>query len=257
MKKIIPSAEPFLFPGGPTGCLLIHGFTGTPKEMRPMGEYLNQQGYSVLGIRLTGHATQPNDLVKARWQDWIADVEDGWHTLKGVSERIFVCGLSMGGILSLVFAARFPVTGVIAMSTPFQLPNDPRLRFLRILKYLKPKVPKGEPDWIDPEVAKEHIDYPYYPTITIQQTIDLIATLQVELSKVTAPVLLIHSRDDQVIELENLHKINAALGSSKKETIIIENSGHAITCDQQRSQVFQATHQFIQHILEPKENLFK
>ena len=52
---IIKTAEPFYFPGNSTGCLLIHGFTGTPKEMRPLGDFLADKGYSVLGIRLSGH----------------------------------------------------------------------------------------------------------------------------------------------------------------------------------------------------------
>ena len=43
---IIPSAEPFYYQGNKIGCLLIHGFTGTPKEMRLMGEYLANQGYT-------------------------------------------------------------------------------------------------------------------------------------------------------------------------------------------------------------------
>jgi carboxylesterase len=176
-------------------------------------------------------------------------VEDGWHTLKGVSDRIFVCGLSMGGILSLVSAAKLTVNGVIAMSTPYQLPPDPRLRFLRVLQYLQPKVPKGEPDWNDPEIAKNHIDYPYYPTRTIQQLIQLMAALQTALPKISAPVLLVHSRNDLVVAPENVQKIYASLSNSKKEILMIENSGHAITCDQQQDQVFQATHQFIQNIL--------
>ena len=83
MNQIIPGAEPFFFPGGSTGCLLVHGFTGTPKEMRAMGEYLHQRGFSVLGVRLTGHATRPEDLQRARWQDWLLSVEDGWQLLKG------------------------------------------------------------------------------------------------------------------------------------------------------------------------------
>ena len=141
-SQIIPSAEPFFFPGGQTGCLLIHGFTGTPKEMWKMGQYLNQQGYSVLGVRLAGHASQPGDLRRVQWQDWLLSVEDGWYILRGIADQIFVCGLSMGGILSLVFASRFPVAGVVAMSTPYELPPDPRLRFIRYLHYLQPKVSK-------------------------------------------------------------------------------------------------------------------
>ncbi|NTV37277.1 MAG: carboxylesterase, partial [Anaerolineaceae bacterium] len=53
------TAEPFLLPGGKVGCLLIHGFTGTPKEMRWWGEDLAGRGYTVLAPRLAGHATTP------------------------------------------------------------------------------------------------------------------------------------------------------------------------------------------------------
>ena len=65
MKKLtIPTAEPFFFPGEKsTGVLLTHGFTGAPKEMRWMGEYLNREhGYPCLGVRLAGHATRPEDM---------------------------------------------------------------------------------------------------------------------------------------------------------------------------------------------------
>ena len=78
---IIPTTEPFFFPGGATGCLMVHGFTGTPKEMRWLGEYLAGKGHSVLGVRLAAHATRPNDMIRARWHDWLASVEDG--TWKG------------------------------------------------------------------------------------------------------------------------------------------------------------------------------
>ncbi len=76
-----PTAEPFFFPGkgekARIGCLVTHGFTGAPKEMRWMGEYLNRQGYTVCGIRLAGHATRLKDMVRSRWQDWLLSVEDG------------------------------------------------------------------------------------------------------------------------------------------------------------------------------------
>ena len=133
MSEIIPTAEPFFFPGGPIGCLLVHGFTGTPKEMRWMGEYLAEKGYSVLGVRLAGHATHPADLLRLRWQDWLASVEDGWNLLRGVTPDIFMVGLSMGGILSLLFASQHPVRGVVTMSTPYRLPKDQLLRFARSL----------------------------------------------------------------------------------------------------------------------------
>src|SRR4030042_4040682 len=130
---IIPTAEPFFFPGNKIGCLLVHGFTGAPKEMRWMGEYLNNVGYSVLGVRLAGHATQPEDMERMHWEDWIACIEDGYLMLKSLVDHIFMIGLSMGGILSLQFSAHHPVSGVVTMSVPYAMPDDPRLPFLRII----------------------------------------------------------------------------------------------------------------------------
>ena len=97
MSQIIPTAEPFLLPGDSSkpACLLIHGFTGTPKEMRWMGEFLNRQGYTCLAVRLTGHATDPEDMIRSRWTDWAASVEDGYALLRGLTDNIFLIGLSM------------------------------------------------------------------------------------------------------------------------------------------------------------------
>src|SRR5512147_586120 len=145
MPQIIPTAEPFFFLGDRSqpGCLLIHGFTSTPKEMRWMGEYLNRHGYSCLGIRLAGHATDPEDMIRSNWTDWTASVEDGYHLLRGVTDSIFLIGLSMGGVLSLLMSTRLAVKGVIAMSTPYELPDDRRLRHIDWISKMIPYMPKS------------------------------------------------------------------------------------------------------------------
>src|SRR5512134_2216381 len=124
MSQIIPTAEPFFFLGDSSkpACLLIHGFTGAPKEMRWMGDYLHQRGYTCLGVRLAGHATDPEDMVRARWTDWTASVEDGYQLLRGVTENIVLAGLSMGGVLALLMSTRLNVRGVVTMSAPARLP---------------------------------------------------------------------------------------------------------------------------------------
>ena len=247
---IIPTAEPFFFPGGRTGCLLIHGFTGAPKEMRTMGEALHQRGYTVLGVRLAGHATRPEDMLRTRWEDWLLSVEDGLHLLGGAADRIFVCGLSMGGVLALMAAARFSIAGVVAMSTPYKLPPNPMMRFLPVLKRVKPKISKGgKGDWVDPASAEGHVDYPYYPSQSILELNRLLAEMRANLPAVSVPALLIHSRDDGGIPFTNMEKIYLALGSRRKEMLAIEQSGHVIVRDQQREQVFEAVDRFIQAVV--------
>lgn len=247
---LIPSAEPFFFPGGRTGCLLIHGFTGAPKEMRWMGEYLAEKGYTTLGVRLAGHATRPADMLRVRWQDWVASVEDGYHLLRGTAEHIFVIGLSMGGVLALIHASRHPVAGLITMSTPYALPKDWRLPYLQWLHRLQPAVQKGPPDWRNPEAALDHIDYPNYPTRAIVELRDLLAEARQSIPQVRAPALLVHSRGDAGVLPENAEKIYAQLGSANKHMLWVENSGHVIPRDPERQRVFQAAHEFIQRVIE-------
>ncbi len=245
--RLIPSAEPFFFPGDRTGCLLVHGFTGVPKEMRWLGEHLATQGRTVLGIRLFGHATRPEDMIRARWPDWLANLEDGWHILSGMTERIFVIGLSLGGVLSLTFAAEYPVAGVVAIAAPHHLPADPRLRFVKALALIKPYNPKGSSDWHDQEAFQQHTCYPEDPTRAFAELRDVLVQMRATLPKVTAPALLIYSHQDQTVREEEHHMelIRAALGSSVKESVWVENSGHVITRDQERPRVFAAVGDFI------------
>jgi carboxylesterase len=119
VNQLLEGGEPFFFPGGQTGCLLLHGFTGAPKEMRLLGEHLADQGYTVLGPRLFGHATIKKDMLRARWRDWVASSLDGYYLLRGACTKIVVMGLSMGGALTLYLGARYPVDGLVAMSTPY------------------------------------------------------------------------------------------------------------------------------------------
>jgi carboxylesterase len=247
---IIPTAEPFFFPGDQTGCLLVHGFTGTPKEMRWLGEYLAERGRTVLGIRLAGHATRPEDLLRVRWQDWLASVEDGWHILTGCTRRIFVIGLSMGGILALRFAAQYPVAGVIAMSTLHHLPADPRLPYIRLLSKVQPRIDKGASDWHDPEAERVQVSYPDYPTRAMAELNDLLAEMRAALPQVSAPTLLIYSRDDGAVLPEDGHAdlIYQVLGSAHKSLLWVEGSGHVITRDAARTVVFQHVSQFVDQI---------
>ena len=247
-------AEPFFLPGDKIGCLLVHGFTGTPNEMRSLGQALNQVGHTVLGVRLFGHGTQTEDMIRARWWDWLASVEDGWNLLSKITDQIFIMGLSMGGILSLIFSARYTVTGVVAMSTPHHLPKDPRLPYAKLISHFVPFIPKGEPDWHDQEAYQQLVSYKKDPTRSFAELITLIEEMQHSLNKINAPVLLINSKGDQTVKAEDHHQemIFAALSSKDKSTLWVENSGHVVTCDSARQQVHQACVEFVERVLAKK-----
>ena len=255
MSQLIPTAEPFFFLGDRSNpaCLLIHGFTGTPKEMRWMGEYLHQQGYTCLGVRLAGHATIPEDMIASRWTDWTVSVEEAYTLLRGVTDNIFFAGLSMGGVLSLLMSTRLKVSGVVAMSTPYKLRDDPRLPYVGLISKFIPFAPKSKEapgsGWFDKEAWKEHVAYPQNPVFSVGELNKLLGEMRAALSKVNVPVLLIHSRDDRYVLPENLEMIDAALvNASDKTKLYVTGSGHVITRDAVRNQVFEAAVKFIRRL---------
>ncbi|MBM3180917.1 MAG: alpha/beta fold hydrolase [Chloroflexi bacterium] len=254
-NQIIPTAEPFILQGNKTGVLLVHGFTGTPKEMRWMGEYLNQQGFTCLGVRLAGHATIPEDMIASHWTDWTASVEDGFHLLCGSVDRVFLVGLSMGGVLSLLMSTRFAqrVVGVVAMSTLYKLPDDPRLRHIEWISKIVPFMPKSDEEpgagWFDKEAWKDHVSYPQNPVRSIGELNKLLGEMRAALPKVNVPVLLIHSHDDKYVPPESLEMIYADLTSASDKTkLYVTGSGHVVTRDAARRQVFEAAVEFIRKV---------
>jgi carboxylesterase len=245
-ELIMPTAEPFFFPGGETAILLVHGFTGTPKEMRWMGEYLAKKGHTVLGIRLTGHATTPQDMLRTRWQDWVASVEDGLHLLANYPKR-YIMGLSMGGILSLYAAARYTVNAAVALSAPYTLSNDWKLKYINIFKYIQPNVPKGPSDWNDPTVEAEHKSYPSFPTVCIEELLKLLAETHVNLPQIKIPVLLVQSKKDSIPK-NSMQNYYDQIGSQDKSMLWLEKSGHVITRDSEKETVFKAAADFVTRI---------
>jgi carboxylesterase len=245
----ISTAEPFFYPGGPIGCLLIHGFTGTPKEMTWMGEYLHQKGHTVLGIRLAGHATQPDDMLRVRWWDWVASMEDGLNLLKGCTQFQFAMGLSMGGCLALYAASHYPIHGTVAVSAPYAVPADPRLRFIKILKYFHPREYKGsDSDFHNKEAEKIHVDYPYFPTPAVIELSNLVAEMQKGLPDVKVPVLMFQSKGDKVINADSMQQIYDHLGTADKQMNWVEDSGHVIVREPERERVFKAADEFVHRV---------
>jgi esterase/lipase len=167
--------------------------------MRWFGGQLAQAGYSVVGIRLFAHATQPEDMFRARARDWVASVEDGYHLLRGLSEQVVVMGLSLGGILSLHFSSRFEVRGVVAMSVPYILtaPWVKRIRpLLPAVSQFVPFMDKGAPDWRDPRLADDHLEYPRHPVRAVASLMDVHNQMLKRLPLITAPALMIASHGD-------------------------------------------------------------
>ncbi|MFC4768380.1 alpha/beta hydrolase [Effusibacillus consociatus] len=234
--------EAFEFPGGKTGVLLIHGFTGTPSELRPMGEYLASKGVTVKAPLLAGHGTTPEQMMKTGMKDWIKSAGDAFFELQRKCDQVYVAGLSMGGALALHIAARLPVAGVIPMCAPVFL-TDRRAKFSRfVVPFKKFHVHRGaHPEHIDMYLA----GYKKTPIRCVTELLKLIRTVRNELREIKAPAFILQAEQDTTVRPESAEYIYKHIGSRQKQIKWYPNSGHILTVDHDREQVFEDVAAFL------------
>jgi len=237
--------NPFFFEGSPTGCLLVHGFSGSPPEMRPMGEYLAEKGLTVIGVRLAGHGITPEDMSRTGWRDWVASAEEGLRELQRRCDQVFVAGLSMGGLITLHLAAHHSVAGIVAMSAPAYI-ADWRFRFMPLAQYFIHWVtPNIESDLTDPEAEKRLFSYQVLPIRCIVSLGQLLHLVRRELSQIQVPALIMQGEKDHHVPADSARIIFEELGAAEKELVWWPNSGHCITVDSEREAVWARAYEFI------------
>jgi carboxylesterase len=178
-----------------------------------------------------------------------------------VADGIFLVGLSMGGVLSLLMSTRLKVKGVIAMSAPAQMPGDHKYPawFLQLISLFVRYQPKTSRDkvpgsgWFDKTAWQDHISYPQNPVRSAAELKKLILAMRAALPKVNVPVLLMHSKDETYVSPDSIEQIYAGLTNvSDKTKLYLTGSGHVLTRDASRAQVFQAAAEFIQRVSSQK-----
>ncbi|MFN0072008.1 MAG: alpha/beta hydrolase [Chloroflexota bacterium] len=231
---IIPGAEPFWLPTSTTtGCLLIHGFTGSPAELRYLGERLQQAGVNALGVRLPGHGTTEDDLVRHGRRSWIRAARHGLEELLKHCDQVVVCGLSMGGTLALnLVATTFDdrLRGIVAMGAPVRM-VDLHYRPTEILAMLNRWRDWGSPDIKDRSRWAEHIGYRTAPPRATVQMIRLVHDTWGVLPNLRQPILVMQSREDHTVMPVNAHWLLDRVGSTERQVVWINNSYHVMTVD--------------------------
>ncbi|MBN1401385.1 MAG: alpha/beta fold hydrolase, partial [Anaerolineae bacterium] len=222
-----PRPEAFFLRGGDVGCLLLHGFTGSPPEMRPLGDYLHARGLTVSGPLLAGHGTQPSDLNRVTWEDWLATAEEAWKALRAQCQPVFVAGLSLGALLTVHLSIMYPeARGIILLSPALRVANS--LIFLApVLKHVIAQFPTSgaeEAQYADPEATSRMWHYPTYPVGGAAELLRLQRVVRRELGDVRAPALVFCTRD-ATIHPSSAQELFDGLGSAEKELITLNNSG--------------------------------
>jgi carboxylesterase len=269
---MIQDAE-FFLPGGRNGVLLIHGLTGTPNEMRIIGKGLNRAGFTVLGMQLAGHCGDEADLCRTNWRDWYASVEQAAARLAKEVDYFFVAGLSMGALLALRLAAKYPerVKGVGVFGPTFRydgwsIPLYAKKLFFLLVWYKRLGIfqkktfieqpPYGLKDErIRAQVAASMFSGDStqaglagnpYPALAEMQL--LARRVRRQLGKVKAPCLILHSGEDDIANIDSNAGLVERSVAGPTKFVRLDDSFHLITIDRQRREVVRQTRDYFLQI---------
>ena len=235
--------KPFFFEGSNgKAVLLVHGWTSTPYELRRLGVYLNENGYTVSGILLSGHGTVPKDLESISWQTWIEDVKGEFEKLKSSHQKVFSVGTSIGGNITMMIAKEnVELDGIVLMATPYRIRKESIvLFFAKILMLFKNKYRKKfyPPTFGVSTTITRLISYQSYPVKSALETFELVKEERTNLEKITQPCLLMQSTHDHVVEGNSMESIYNGIASQKKTKKYVHKAYHTFISDIKNEHVF-------------------
>jgi carboxylesterase len=248
----------FELPGRAGACLLIHGFTGSPWDMRPLGEALAAAGWHVRGVRLPGHGTTPQAMLGAGAPDWLLACDEALGGLK--EPTVAVAGLSLGALLALVLAARHPqrVSAVAALAPAVHF-QDRLLNSLRrvratvpLLEVLRPWVRKTATDILDPAVRADSPVLPAWPAARLRDLWETQDLAWGSAARVTSPVLVMIAGQDHVVDAGGAAALMRRLKQSPSVRLVrVEESGHILPRDRSHARVAAEVGDFFAQTLPP------
>ena len=258
--------------------ILIHGLTGTPHEMSYVGQFLNQKGYSVSCPRIANHGEPIEILKHTKWEEFYQSVRENFLRVEEENEGgpIYVVGLCTGALLGLLLADEFGerISALSCLSVTFFYDgwNVPWYRHLLLpLAYWTPLkyfgyFKEGPPYGIKNKAIRERVDryyrhatlddlkgvsengYPYVPGTLFYQNRLLMKHAAKRLPFIRVPIQLIQAREDDTTSVKNSKFVYDRVASPVKELVLLDNSYHIVTVDQEREKVADELDKFFSKI---------
>jgi carboxylesterase len=253
--------------GGEHAVLLIHGLQGVPTEMQALAKRLHKAGYSVRVPHFKGYGFMAGDTAHSvtSWRDWHNQVMLELRDMKRQYKTVAVGGLCIGAVLALSVAAEASdeISGLSLLATTLYYDgwSIPWYRFMLPLGYYTPfryiyaykeREPFGLKNeqlrrWVAREMSHKTSSIAGASNLAlpaIHEAELLIKSVKRNLPRVTAPALIIHAVEDDVSTPRSADFVANHIGSDKVHKILLHNSYHMITMDNERELVADETLKF-------------
>ncbi len=257
VATVLPiDAEPFEWQGRGPALLFVHGFTGTPWEIRPIADAMRERGWAISAIMLAGHGQSVDDLARATWSDWITEVDAAAERLIASHGRVVYVGCSLGALLALDSAVRHQdagVAGLVSLAAALSL-GAVTDRALRIALRLGDRLPDsrvvktGGSDILDPERRAASPAYGSYPIRAARYFAHGQSRVRELAPSLRVPLLAMHGLHDTTAPVTSSLELARIAGSADSRLVVLPHSGHLIGVDRDRDEVIRQLDGFVHHI---------
>lgn len=230
--------------------ILIHGFTGTPYDLRELGDFLHENKISISAPLLPGHGSCWKDLAEVNDNDWSQAIEDEIKNYFNEFKKIYLVGYSFGANLALNMVVKYPekISGIVSLGISVYLRSERSARItLPIFHHLFGKYRKR---YIKKKLLAEYEDSGAYATMPTKSVYDFYRFIDSrtknELPQVKVPVLIIHSHDDKVTHPKSSRFVYQHIGSADKELLILNDVNHNPLNSRTKNEIFSRIVKFIQ-----------
>lgn len=217
-------------------CLIIHGFAGGTFQIKPLNEYLRDNGYITACPKLKGHTGNPKDMKKANYKDWIASAEEELLILMKKTDKIAILGFSMGGLIAVNLACKYDIKAIVTINTPIYYWN-----FKMVLLNIYDDIKNKKLNYIKRYIRAKKSS----PLISMINFLHLLNITKTKLSNIKCPFLILQTKDDDTTRLKSADYLYDNISSKDKEIRLYDKGGHLVLVSQDKDEVMMDVEEFI------------
>lgn len=233
--RLVPEARPYRV--DPTGAkeavLLLHGFTGIPRELSLVGASLAESGYACHAPRYPGHGTDRADFLNSGAEDWLRRALDAYLDLASEYKTVHVIGHSMGGLIATLVAATFNSSRLVLLAPAFKAVGT-GLALSPLIAPFKSVLRRNRPN-VETDPVREQLFADYWADDLVAGAVQLLRlqkAAQRNLSRIHSRVLVVVGSKDDVVPASVAQYVERkALGAASFEAKTIEGAGHLFPFD--------------------------
>ncbi len=225
------------------GCLMLHGFSGSPAEIAPLSSFLQEKtDWKIVTPTLPGHG-KGIQLHGVKFGEWLAAAEASLQLLLAECEEVYLVGYSMGGVISGYLAAKYPVAKLVLLSAAYHY-LAPRMRLVEMKSLMQ-----------DYSRNKHHENTVYQRVNRKKGVVTFSALREFQklvhrhrsvYSEVVVPTFIAHGMRDSVIPVKSAKYIYKTLRATDKTMMWIDEADHCICFCSKSHVLFKQIVQFLQ-----------